>query len=75
MLMEAELLALPLLVVMYTEGSAPWRALAAETTGRWLSVAPSTMPTEPDSVLFFWVPKPTTTTSSRMFFESSRTMS
>ncbi len=50
---------------MFIEGSRPWSACAADTTGRPLISSLSITPTAPVRFTFFWLPKPTTTTSLR----------
>ena len=62
---------LPLVWVICNPGTTPCRACAALVTGRSFSSSAVTTPTEPVRFTFFWVPKPTTTTSSSISESSS----
>ena len=52
----------------------PTRALEILVTGERISSLPDSCPMAPVTVSFFWVPKPTTTTSSMLWTFSSSTM-
>ena len=54
----------------FNPGTTPCRACPTCDTGREASALVSTLATAPVKFTFFWVPKPTTTTSSSVF-ESS----
>ena len=60
----------PLVVVICNPGTTPCRACTAFCTGRDVSASESTVPTEPVRLTFFCVPKPTTTTSSKVLVSS-----